>query len=74
MTNFDAEWDAGEMGCGEVLIQLRFKMAELESGQVFKLTTRDSGAPEEMPAWCRMTGHILVESLPPFFLIRKRKD
>ena len=72
MTNFDAEWDAGEMGCGEVLIQLRFKMAELESGQVFKLTTRDSGAPEEMPAWCRMTGHHLQRQNHPVYWIEKK--
>lgn len=72
MREADCSWDAGEMGCGEVLIELRFRMSELAAGQIFKLTTRDAGAPEEMPAWCRMTGHKLVEMEHPVYWIEKK--
>ena len=67
----DAYWDAGEMGCGELLIELRFKMAELKKGQVFKLIARDPGAPEDMPSWCRMTGHKLLKAEHPQYFLEK---
>ena len=54
--NVTAEWDAGDMGCGEVIILLRMRMQKLSPGAVFKLTARDLGAPEDIPAWCRLTG------------------
>ena len=68
----DAEWDAGEMGCGELVLELRLRFAELAPGAIFLLTARDSGAREDLPAWCRMTGHELVESSPPRYFIRRR--
>ncbi len=67
----DAFWDAGEMGCGELLIQLRFKMADLKKGQSIKLIARDPGAPEDMPAWCKMTGHQLLKQEHPEYWIEK---
>ena len=30
------EWDAGEMGCGGLLIHLSMKMKQLQPGQLFK--------------------------------------
>jgi tRNA 2-thiouridine synthesizing protein A len=54
---FTDEWSAGDLGCGELLIQLSTKIKALESGQLFKLIAQDPGAAEDMPAWCRMTGH-----------------
>lgn len=56
----DAFWDAGDMGCGELLLELRFRMAELSRGQVMKLIASDSGAPEDIPAWCKLTGQRLL--------------
>ena len=29
-------------------------------GEVLKLIARDAGAPEDLPAYCRMTGHKLL--------------
>ena len=49
------EWDAGDMGCGEILILLRTRMRNFGPGEVIKLTTRDLGAREDLPAWCRLT-------------------
>ena len=57
---FDAEWDAGELGCGELAIQLKPRIAAVRPGGLFRLIARDPGAPEDIPAWCRLTGHTLV--------------
>lgn len=70
----DAEWDAGDLGCGEVLVMLRSRMRGLVGGQVFKLTVRDPGAPADMPAWCRMTERRLLRADHPQYWIEQRQD
>ncbi|MBM3450253.1 MAG: sulfurtransferase TusA family protein [Armatimonadetes bacterium] len=66
------EWDAGDMGCGDLLIELRRRLAALDSGRSFRLVTLDPGAIEDVPAWCRLTGHTLVRADPPTFIIEVR--
>jgi tRNA 2-thiouridine synthesizing protein A len=68
------EWDAGDMGCGEVLILLRSRMKQLDPGDVLKLTTRDLGAPEDLPAWCRLTGRRLLRAAHPDYWIEQRRS
>ena len=67
----DVEWNAGELGCGELVLELRMRLAAMRPGQVLRLIARDPGAPQDMPAWCRMTGHTLVSQQHPVYLIRK---
>jgi len=68
------EWDAGEMGCGELLIHLSMKMKQLQPGQLFKLIALDPGAVEDMPAWCRLTRHSLITADHPVYVIRRREN
>ena len=68
----DAEWDAGPLGCGEILILLRGRMQPLGAGQVLKLTARDQAAPVEMPAWCRLTSRTLLRADHPHYWIHQR--
>jgi tRNA 2-thiouridine synthesizing protein A len=72
----DALWDAGDMGCGELVLELRTRIAQLKPGQVLKLIARDPGAPADMPAWCGLMGHTLVSKKHPVYFIRRepRKD
>ena len=56
---FDQEWNAGELGCGDLVLELRRRVREAP-GQVFKVIALDLGAPEDIPAWCGMTGHELL--------------
>jgi tRNA 2-thiouridine synthesizing protein A len=65
--------DAGDMSCGELVFRLALRMRELRPGAVLKLTATDLGAPHDIPAWCRMTGHALVRAEHPHYLVR-RKD
>ena len=69
----DAEWDAGDMGCGDLVLELRGRIEPLAPGRVLKLTARDPGAPADIPAWCRMTGHVLVLEQHPIYLIRRKE-
>jgi tRNA 2-thiouridine synthesizing protein A len=69
----DDAWDAGRLGCGELVLRLALRMRDLRPGAVLELTATDLGAPHDIPAWCRMTGHALVRAEHPRYLIR-RKD
>jgi len=59
--NFDAQWDAGDLGCGDLVLALRGKLREMP-GKVLKLIACDPGAPADIPAYCRMTGHQLLHN------------
>jgi tRNA 2-thiouridine synthesizing protein A len=69
----DAEWDAGDLGCGELVLTLRGRLQALAPGQVLRLIARDPGAPADIPAWCRLTGHLLVLARHPVYLIRRKE-
>jgi tRNA 2-thiouridine synthesizing protein A len=61
---FDEDWDAGDLGCGELVLLLRFRLKEMRAGQVIRVRATDAGAPHDIPAWCRMTGETLVGQDP----------
>jgi tRNA 2-thiouridine synthesizing protein A len=67
-----AAWDAGSTACGELVLELRLRLGALAPGAVFQLTARDPGAPEDLPAWCRLTGHALVWQDHPTYLIQRK--
>ncbi len=69
----DAEWDAGDLACGDLILQLRARMASMRPGQVLRLVALDFGAPEDLPAWCRLTGHTLLAAEHPVYLIRRKE-
>ena len=69
----DRVWDAGDLACGDLILQLRGRMEAMSPGQVLRLIALDSGAPEDLPAWCRLTGHTLLSATPPVYLIRRKE-
>ena len=73
-TRQDAEWDAGDMGCGELVLELRLQLKPMRPGHILKLTARDPGAREDLPAWCRLTGHQLVVAAHPVYWIGRKED
>jgi tRNA 2-thiouridine synthesizing protein A len=68
----DAEWDAGDMGCGDLVLELRMKLRSLKPGQTLKVIARDPGAPADLPAWCRLTENALVASNHPAYWIKRK--
>jgi tRNA 2-thiouridine synthesizing protein A len=69
----DAEWNAGDLGCGELVLELRGRLQAMAPGQVLRLVAHDPGAPADIPAWCRLTGHALVSEQHPVYLIRRKE-
>jgi tRNA 2-thiouridine synthesizing protein A len=68
-----AAWDAGDLGCGELVLALRLRLNALPAGSVLKVTATDLAAPEDLPAWCRLTGNRLVGMIHPEYLIRRKE-
>ena len=69
----DAVWDAGDLACGELILTLYGRMHAMRSGEVLRLVALDSGAPADLPAWCRLTGHTLLAADHPVYLIRRKE-
>ncbi len=69
-----AEWDAGDLGCGDLVLELRLRLDALPPGCILKLIARDSGARADIPAWCRLTGHTLVAEEHPVYRIRRKEN
>ena len=68
-----AVWDAGDLACGDLVVQLWMRMQALAPGQVLHLVALDPGAPADLPAWCRLTGHRLVAGDHPNYLIQRKE-
>ncbi|MFN0163091.1 MAG: sulfurtransferase TusA family protein [Burkholderiales bacterium] len=63
MMRHDALWDAGDMGCGDLVLELRTRLRAMP-GRVLKVIALDPGAPSDIPAWCGMTRDTLLHQDP----------
>lgn len=66
-----ARWDAGDTGCGQLIVGIKRRLEPLKPGEVLEVMTRDAGAPIDVFVWCRMTGHRLLEESHPLYLIQR---
>jgi uncharacterized OsmC-like protein/TusA-related sulfurtransferase len=58
----DAVCDGGDLDCGSgLLLIIRNAMAPLPAGGVLEVRSREVSVREDLPAWCRMVGHSLLE-------------
>lgn len=76
----DAVCDGGDLDCGSgLLLIIRSAMAPLRAGGTLLVKSRESSVREDLPAWCRMVGHGIVQTTPgehgyTHFLLRKKDD
>lgn len=70
----DDHWDAGEMGCGELILKLKVRVKRLPPAGVLHLRALDAGARADLPAWCRLTGHPLVQEEHPNYWIQRKQE
>ena len=70
----DATLDVGDALCGELALLLRSELKGMEPGQVLLVTANDAAAPQDLPAWCEVTGHRMLRAEPPRFWIARRDD
>ncbi len=71
----DGEWNAGHLGCGPLVLELRKKLKAMP-GRVLRVIALDIAAPIDIPAWCRLTHNELLAQDPrtQSFWIRSRAD
>jgi len=66
---YETEFDAKELGCGDLVMALFKFFKPLDSGTIVRVKALDAG---DVMAWCRSTGNTLHDGQPPFFLIEKK--
>ena len=62
------------MGCGQLVFELKVRLQSMEPGERIEVVALSPGAPTDLPAWCRMTGHELVSAEHPVYVIQRRGD
>ena len=67
-------WDAGEMGCGDLVLELRLRLRALRPGEVLRVTAHDPGAPKDIPSWCNLTGNPLRACNHPDYWIQRKLE
>lgn len=69
----DALCDLGDSGCeAGPLLRVRNLVASLAPGQVLEIRSTNATARDEVPAWCRMTGHEYLGAAGSRYFVRKR--
>ena len=70
----DASFDGGDLDCGNgLLLLIRKHIDPLDPGQVLEVRSTDGSVEEDLPAWCRMTGHTLERAEHPDYWIRRKE-
>lgn len=54
--------DACNMLCPMPVIKTQDKINELEHGDTLEVSCTDPGALNDIPAWCRINGHTVVNT------------
>lgn len=76
----DATCDGGDLDCGSgLLLIIRGAMEPLAGGAVLLVKSREGSVREDLPAWCRLVGHGLLDARAAdggywHFSIRKKGD
>ena len=54
--------DAKRLMCPMPVIRTQDKVSELQAGDTLEVTCTDPGALNDIPAWCRINGHEIMNS------------
>ena len=57
----DKEVDARNLNCPLPILRCKKALNELTAGQVLKIMATDPGSKKDFDAFCRQTGHTLLE-------------
>jgi TusA-related sulfurtransferase len=69
----DAFYDAGDRGCGEgPLDDIATLMRRLAPGQTLEIRATKASVAVDLPAWCRLTGHTMVQTAGDRYLVRRK--
>ncbi|TXL01686.1 SirA family protein [Methylococcaceae bacterium HT1] len=56
------ELDAKRLLCPLPVIRAQDKIKQLQQGDVLTVTCTDPGVLQDIPAWCRINGHKVLEA------------
>jgi len=54
--------DARRMLCPMPVIKTQNRVLELQPGDTLEVTCTDPGALNDIPAWCRINGHQIIDT------------
>lgn len=54
--------DLTGLKCPLPILKTKKALAQMQAGEVITVLTTDAGAPDDFAAFCRQTGHVLLES------------
>ena len=54
--------DARNLLCPMPVIRTQDRMAALQSGDILEVRCTDPGAMQDIPTWCRISGHEVLDS------------
>ncbi|MDH5612920.1 MAG: sulfurtransferase TusA family protein [Gammaproteobacteria bacterium] len=60
MSNY--KLDARNSLCPMPVIKTQNKVNELQPGDILEVTCTDPGALSDIPAWCRINGHQIIDT------------
>lgn len=63
MSEFDTEIDTSGMNCPLPVLKARKALSGMITGQRLRLIVTDPAANKDIPAFCKMTGNKLLETL-----------
>lgn len=58
----DAQLDARRLLCPMPVIKTQNRVRELNPGDVLTVICTDPGALSDIPAWCRINGHTVLDT------------
>jgi len=58
----DYQLDARNSLCPMPVIKTQNKVNELKAGDTLEVTSTDPGALNDIPAWCRINGHEVIDT------------
>ncbi len=62
MPEFNVKLDASGLNCPLPILKAKKQLNSLDSGQVLYIVATDSGSVKDFDAFCKQTGHSLLES------------
>ena len=57
----DKELDARGLNCPLPILRAKKALADMQSGQVLRIVATDPGSVKDFQAFCKQTGHTLLE-------------
>jgi len=69
----DAFYDAGDKGCGDgPLDDIALLIRRMTPGQRLEIRATEPSVAVDLPAWCRLTGHRLLQHQGDRYLVERK--